>query len=251
MTRKPFYLLSLLCSLSTTTCFGAAMLETQGNDVGDSWQITIQNPEEETLFIDATPASLVSDVKESIYAKVNIAVQDQSLLFDGETLKDDQTLLSYDIENGETLLLVPIEEEGGFASFSFSNFKKKVEKKFSNNAPDWRILTKGLNLEGICTNPQCDAHNKKVWVQKGFGKFNIAKEFTRSFCPMPNCKKKVKEIEQCGFFYCKYVIEGETVDEQKVSLKGSHKKTSGFEKFLAGGEDSARYTFLEITVTKH
>ena len=107
MTRKPFYLLYLLCSLTTTTCFGAAMLETQGNDVGDSWQITIQDPEEETLFIDATPASLVSDVKESIYSKVNIAVQDQSLLFDGETLKDDQTLLSYDIENGRFLNVYP------------------------------------------------------------------------------------------------------------------------------------------------
>ena len=124
-------------------------------------------------------------------------------------------------------------------------------KKFSDKAPDWRFLVKGLNLEGICKNPSCKAYNKKVWVQKGFGTFNMAREIAKARCPMADCQKKVQEVDQCGFFYCKYEIEGMTVHNEEVSTSGSHKDENGFEKFLAGGDQSEEYVYLDITVSKH
>jgi hypothetical protein len=50
----------------------------------------------------------------------------------------------------------------------------------------FRIVKPGLNLEAMCCNKSCEAYKKITWVQKGFGRFNIAKELLNCVCPL--CK---------------------------------------------------------------
>jgi hypothetical protein len=59
--------------------------------------------------------------------------------------------------------------------------------KFSEDAPDWRKIDHGLNLEGVCKNTKCVAFNQKVWINKHFGKFNMTMEVYKSPCPI--CKE--------------------------------------------------------------
>jgi len=59
-------------------------------------------------------------------------------------------------------------------SFYFASFSSVSDyhiKKFSksNDIPDWRTVSPGLNLEGKCKNKECEAYNKKVWSPLGYG----------------------------------------------------------------------------------
>ncbi|RUS24196.1 hypothetical protein BC938DRAFT_473962 [Jimgerdemannia flammicorona] len=69
-------------------------------------------------------------------------------------------------------------------------------KDWSKTAPDWRIVTKGLNLEGTCTNDSCPAHNHRVimkWEQRNFDfQYDSVK------CRCPICFESVMPIT-CGF----------------------------------------------------
>lgn len=47
--------------------------------------------------------------------------------------------------------------------------------KFDTEAPDWRVVSPGLNFEGICVKKGCRAYNQHVWIPKGYGKFNMHK----------------------------------------------------------------------------
>ena len=75
---------------------------------------------------------------------------------------------------------------GGGDPIKFNNLEEPATKSFSSDAPDWRIINKGLNLEGICKNKNCKAFDKKVWTNKQFGLFNLSKEVYKSPCPICN-----------------------------------------------------------------
>lgn len=190
----------------------------------------------------------IKEIKQQIKKKEGIDVEKQSLLLYGDKLDDDKEVGDYDIEAEDTIhLMVPLGQ--GIGGVTFSNFKEKNKVSFSDKAPDWRVLNVGLNLEGLCQTKKCKAFGKKVWVQKGIGKFNMAKEVVMSPCPM--CKKSVKNPEVCGFFYCKYTIEGKEEGKEFFKKTGQHKSNKGFEKFEGGGDKSTEYIWLEITTEKH
>ncbi len=137
--------------------------------------------------------------------------------------------------------------------FGFTNFEKKKEATFSDDAPEWRTIHKGLNLEGICINQACKAYNKKVWAPQKFGTFSIEKVIWKATCPLDKCKSKIQKVETCGFFQCSYTIEGvyltKNGKEKELEQKGCHNKQEGFDIFIGGGENSHKYLWLEIKVT--
>ena len=47
---------------------------------------------------------------------------------------------------------------------------KNISKvlKFDENAPYYRCIINGLNIQSICSNNDCEAYNKVVWVQIGY-----------------------------------------------------------------------------------
>ena len=81
---------------------------------------------------------------------------------------------------------------GGPGLIEFNSLENPEMKNFSDTAPDWRIITPGMNLTGLCNNNACKAYNDYVTCQKGFGKFNMSKEIYISKCPMKDCQKTLK-----------------------------------------------------------
>lgn len=65
-------------------------------------------------------------------------------------------------------------------------------------------------------NNSCEAFNKKVWIQKGFGKFNMITEVHNSVCPI--CKKMCEDVENMGLYQGKCIsigrIKGETEEKR-------------------------------------
>ena len=90
----------------------------------------------------------------------------------GKKLSSGKTFEELDLKDGATLNLV-FRVSGG-VSFTFNRMENKVIRQFKRS-PGYRIVDKGLNLEAMCTNKKCDACDKKTWVRKGFGKFNLGK----------------------------------------------------------------------------
>ena len=65
-----------------------------------------------------------------------------------------------------------IKQSRGFGGISTSDVKAKVFRAFKE-APPWRYISEGLNLEAKCQLETCAAYKKLVWIQKGFGEFDI------------------------------------------------------------------------------
>jgi hypothetical protein len=98
---------------------------------------------------------------------------------------------------------------GGFkCEFSFNSLTHKKKIQFSNdpNAPNYRRICPGLNLEAICSNKSCLAYDKKVWIQKGFGMFNMGKEINICICPL--CKFKTLPATNIGYYLTYIKIDG-------------------------------------------
>ena len=77
------------------------------------------------------------------------------LLYRNSPLVDDRrTIDSYQIKEGETIKILRNYAPGGgdLCPINFVDVGKNVitHLEFSNNAPKWRIVKKGLNLFGIC-----------------------------------------------------------------------------------------------------
>ena len=202
---------------------------------------------EESIKMEANSDDRIEDIQEKIKPHLEFSDNYHRLVFKETTLEKNRLISDYAIGDGATLLIQKRYKNG--LPFEFTNFKNQEEISFSSTAPAWRTLCRGLNLEGTCVNGSCEACNKKVWIQKGFGTFSMEEEVCESVCPM--CAKEVKGIKECGFFYCKYRIKGRKVDDTQVNITDSHNEKTGFRKFLAGGEHSAQYKYLKIIVTEH
>ena len=72
------------------------------------------------------------------------------------------------------ILMVETQERPSF-SFNALNNQEKLIRNFVSSAPKWRIVVEGLNLEAKCKKSGCAAFGKMVWVQKGFGRFEIGR----------------------------------------------------------------------------
>ena len=96
------------------------------------------------------------------------------------------------------------------------------------------MVTKpGLNLKGMCWNLKCCAYQKKTWIKKGFGDFNIMQEILN--CKCPDCEKNVppEAIKALAFFKTKAKVEGEMSENKtKVTLDKEIKDTNGKGTFL-------------------
>jgi hypothetical protein len=80
-----------------------------------------------------------------------------------------------------------------------------IKGNYNKDAPQWNVITKGLNMSGKCENNSCEAYNKIVDCQIGLGIFDANKDYDKIKCPM--CKNKVHPIA-CYFCKCQYKIEG-------------------------------------------
>ena len=126
---------------------------------------------------------------------------------------------------------------------------KKLE--FSNKAPIWRRVSKGLNIFGICNNSKCKAWKKEVVYTNELEEiliFILNNEILNIKCPI--CSKIIKP-KTCGFWKCEYQFVGKKIEEGEVKFFDSKtRETNGedFEYFDAFENGETQWAELTIYV---
>ena len=199
--------------------------------------------------------STIFEIKK-IYGKI-----DCSFIYEGDILEDNKTLRYYDIENGDIIVAKLKQQlrggEVGAAAKGLGDPTKKGPVKFpiTKDGPFYLSVSNGINLFGICKNINCNAYNKEVNSNFGYGTFDLIRDLAPDShkCPKcPVCEFSLLKLETCGFMKCKYTYEGKKLDGIKqvpVYYSNSISDYDQLDYFEIGkaGENKSLWTELEIT----
>ncbi|KAG5177401.1 hypothetical protein JKP88DRAFT_158959 [Tribonema minus] len=138
---------------------------------------------------------------------------EQRLVFAGQQLETGRTLYEHRIQNDSTLHMMG-RLRGGSSSLAplkipFADVSKTSaiqHIRFSPDAPSWRTVVTGLNLEGYCRNPRCAARNELVIANVGMDAFTLGAR-----CACPQCSSAILP-HTCGFYACTWKYEGAKTD---------------------------------------
>ena len=145
---------------------------------------------------------------------------------------------------------------GGGVPIDFVDVSKgKIkELKFSRSAsaPEWRKVQKGLNIFGICDNPDCKAHKREVIFtpnpknEKNIFIFNLNDNIINIKCPI--CYSIIK-LKTCGFWKCEYQFIGQKIEKGRLEDFNSipkETKDNEFEYFNPSDNGNVTWTKLII-----
>ena len=209
----------------------------------DHYEYKRTNPNQSPKDVIENPTAIYTD----------LTPDKQRIIYAGKQLEDNKTLADYYIEKESTLHLVDWRRGGGGdIPLSFVDVEKGIVEnlKFSDSAPNWRYVKKGLNLFGLCKNKKCEALNKEVIHVVGINhkKYNLQENILNIKCPI--CDGIVIP-ETCGFLKCEYQFDGDKIEEGKLKhVDTKSKETIGdnFEYFTPNENGSCLWTNLNIYV---
>ena len=179
-------------------------------------------------------------------SKINL-----SLKYKDQILEDTKQLNFYGIKTNTDLTLDIKQSGNKEAGISFNDITKNNFKmiKLVSTGPDWLIVCKGLNIEGICENAKCIAYNKKVVCPMiEYELFDLICHSDLIKCPM--CKLNF-DAKTCGFYDCTYSFNGtkyENNKQIKVADQTFQKVEKDYKHFIYKESDLIKWKRLVIIV---
>ncbi|CAF3601955.1 unnamed protein product [Rotaria sp. Silwood1] len=142
--------------------------------------------------------------------------------------KDEKTLGYYDVQDDSEIQLHDLTKVTrnlsnlGLRFIDPSDKNSYKRTPWATEAPRWRIAGRGLCLEGICNNPQCEANGKQVIMSIGYTTFDVVIDSDASTTKCPICNSYVDPIT-CGFNNCRWRYEGKKKEQgnNKAPIKCS------------------------------
>ncbi len=230
-------------------------------------RVTVLKQNNKTLIVRCSEDDAVIDLKRKIWDKDDgCSVDLYRLVFGVKTLRDTDRLRDSGIQDGSIVHLIFRGVGGAFLSavaFDFASLESGRNRLFGKNAPNYRRIASGFNLEGRCTNVECQAYGQLAWSNLGFSRspqdivflfetagFNIGSLLHKTPCPLCKDMLDPESIVSCGFFRCRYSYEG-FQKGKKSAIRGSGKASGrdGFE-YHDGMMESRTWTSLIIAVER-
>ena len=142
--------------------------------------------------------------------------------------------------------------KGGILSLKFSDMSKQITEEhiFSNKAPSYRLVTRGINIYGICKVKKCEAYKKEViHPLRKIVKFDLIKEKEDLECPKCGGNITPKTV---GFHLCEYRVTGKKYFDDKIESfefegKAENKNSIQYYNPDKNGETTLIELIIEIT----
>lgn len=138
--------------------------------------------------------------------------------------------------------------------------KRPSIRKFAKKFPAWRVLNDGFAYDGKCINLECVAYGRTVCINRGYGRFDIARDVHRhAKCPM--CDHACTDVTNCSFSWARWSFcglpkkrHGDKVANSKsppveVVTRGISNDPDTFCEFDAAVSGLATWAYLSVTVT--
>ena len=165
---------------------------------------------------DFKPNELLSSVGKKFKKEFEILNSEVGFIYNGSILDQNKTLKELNIKDCAAIDALTYKEIiGGSLSINFTDLSKNIyeEHYFSESAPDYRTVSKGINVYGICKGKKCKAYNKEVICPLKKKYFDLLKERDDLECPI--CKYLMVP-KTLGFFSCEYRIKGKKYENDKI-----------------------------------
>ncbi|CDS12466.1 hypothetical protein LRAMOSA04660 [Lichtheimia ramosa] len=153
-------------------------------------------------------ANTGEDIKWKIHQKLGIGYDEQLLIFNGQVITNDR-LVDYGIQDGVTLHVMPKlrgglqmvpKSRGSGSLFADLENTSMDQVGFSDDAPDGRVVCKGMNIEADC---KCTS-KYRVICMIGYGLYELNQDVLH--CPV--CHSQDVDPVTVGFHQCEYRTHG-------------------------------------------
>ena len=189
---------------------------------------------ERTVYVPYSRNDSILTIKRKLEQTSDILTENQILFMSGHLIQDNVVMEEVISSNSRVIQMnLDVAVRGGASNIvpliapDMTSEECFAKRNFASSAPDYRIISKGINFQGYCRNSECVAFNDLVDVQLGMcqddhGVCNYAEIVFE--LPCPACKKLIdhKEITNVFFLNCttriKFkVYEGTTVEEFDIT----------------------------------
>lgn len=211
------------------------------------------------IIPDVSCIDSVKKLKESIFDKSGVPMDQQRLIHAGKQLVDDSSLCDYNIKAGDIIhMILSLRGGGGENIFSFLDVSNENEMKtvgFAHDGPDYRQVVSGVSIVAKCMNELCVAYCDTVacMVKKEY--FDM--DFEDYLCECPVCNESVTPIT-IGFNNCwwrfsgiKAVYDAEMKEIVKSKWKFADNNFHYFDQAEAGTVDWKRLMFQVIPISNN
>lgn len=155
-----------------------------------------------------------------------------------------------DFDESEEISTTSISKALGHASFQFNKLEGRKYTQFSSDAPRYRVVGAGLNLEGACTSQSCVAGKIKAWVivPKGIGIFNVIEELCRAQCPACEGLIGLENMKNLGFWKCTFILRGQQVapEFKNIDQQAEEAEEHHYTTFASTEECTWRYLTADV-----
>ena len=171
----------------------------------------------QNYLLDCNPNDSFSLIFEKFRQKAGINdYSDLAFKYNYEILKPEKKLSEIRAKQNSIIRVIKCKAIlGGDLPINFTDLSKNIREEiyFSENAPDYRLVCKGINIEGICKSKKCEAFKEKVIVPlENKEKFDLIEERDDLACPI--CENLIVP-KTVLFHLCKYKIKGKKIENDK------------------------------------
>ena len=196
---------------SNSLRLGASFQTTPAARTSSDAQVFIASSSGAVIAMQCNLAGKVDHLRQMAADTHGLAAGSVRLSFGGRQLMDGRTLMSYGITANSTLQQTISMCGGGpplgmkFVDVTKDSALQQIP--LVTNAPKWRIIGSGLNVEGICLNSSCIAFKKLVFDRKRMVTWSLLAD--KCSCPICSTQFQVRcvsmnellnhcEKEQCA-----------------------------------------------------